>query len=52
MTSHQYRLIEMHQAKPATGMRYLDGVFTQRFNHLRGRGGRMFQSRYKALQFM
>jgi hypothetical protein len=49
MTSHQYLLIETPQAKLARGMRHLDGVYTQRFNRLRGRGGHVLLGRHKAL---
>lgn len=40
--------METPHANLSRGMRQLNGVYTQRYNLLHGRGGPVFQGRYKA----
>ncbi len=49
MTNHYHLLIETPDANLSQGMRYLNGVYTQRFNRKHSRGGYVFQGRYKAI---
>ena len=49
MTSHYHLLIETPQATLSSGMRQLNGVYTQSFNRNHGRTGHIFQGRFKAL---
>jgi len=49
MTNHYHLLIETPDANLSKGMRYLNGVYTQRFNRSHSRTGHVFQGRYKAI---
>jgi putative transposase len=49
MPNHYHLLIETRSPTLSTGMRHLNGVFTQRYNRRRKRVGHLFQGRYKAL---
>ncbi|HEU0186325.1 MAG TPA: transposase [Gallionellaceae bacterium] len=49
MNNHYHVLIETPEANLARGMRQLNGVYTQRFNHVHDSGGNLFQGRYKAI---
>lgn len=49
MTNHYHLLIETPDANLSKGMRYLNGVYTQRFNRKHSRVGHVFQGRYKAI---
>jgi putative transposase len=49
MSNHYHLLIETPDANLSRGMRQLNGVYTQQFNRLHGRGGHVFQGRYKAI---
>jgi len=43
MTNHYHLLIETPDANLSKGMRYLNGVYTQRFNRKHSRVGHVFQ---------
>lgn len=49
MDNHYHLLIETPDANLKEGMRQLNGVYTQKFNHAHGRVGHVFQGRYKAI---
>lgn len=49
MSNHYHILIETPEANLSRGMRQLNGVYTQRFNHDHARVGHVFQGRYKAI---
>src|SRR3989339_1664941 len=49
MTNHYHLLIETPNANLSTGMRQLNGVYTQALNRRRNRVGHVFQGRYKAV---
>ena len=49
MDNHYHLLIETPEKNLSKGMRHLNGVYTQRFNHTHGRVGHVFQGRYKAI---
>ncbi len=49
MDNHFHLLIETPQANLSAGMRQLNGVYTQRFNHRHQRVGHLFQGRFKAI---
>ena len=50
MSNHYHHLlIETPDGNLATGMRQLNGVYTQRFNQTHNRVGHVFQGRYKAI---
>ncbi len=49
MDNHYHIVIETPQANLSLGMRQLNGVFTQKSNRRHGRGGHVFQGRYKAI---
>lgn len=49
MTNHYHLLIETPDANLSKGMRYLNGVYTQRFNRLNISTGHVFQGRYKSI---
>ncbi len=49
MTNHYHVVLETPQANLSKGMRQLNGVYTQRFNRIHGRGGHVFQGRFKAI---
>ncbi len=49
MDNHYHLLIETVDATLAEGMRQLNGLYTQRFNHRHRRVGHVFQGRYQAI---
>ncbi len=49
MTNHYYLLIETPDANLSTGMRQLNGVYTQYVNRTHGRVGHLFQGRFKGI---
>ncbi len=49
MTNHYHMLIETPEANLVEGMRWFQGVYTQRANRRRGESGHLFQGRYKAV---
>jgi len=49
MSNHYHLVIETPEPNLAPGMRQLNGVYTQRFNHRHHRVGHIFQGRYKAI---
>jgi putative transposase len=49
MGNHYHLLVETPDGNLSSGMRQLNGVYTQRFNQVHGRVGHVFQGRYKAI---
>ncbi|TKB46044.1 REP-associated tyrosine transposase [Thalassotalea mangrovi] len=49
MPNHYHLLLETPEPNLSTGMRQLNGVFTQKFNWRYKRQGHLFQGRYKAI---
>jgi len=49
MDNHYHLLIETPEGNLSTGMRQLNGVYTQAFNRAHGRDGHLFQGRFKAI---
>lgn len=49
MNNHYHLLIETPEANLVQGMRRLNGVYTQAFNHRHHRVGHLFQGRYKSI---
>lgn len=49
MDNHYHLLVETVDGNLSAGMRQLNGMFTQRFNRRHGRGGHIFQGRFKAI---
>lgn len=49
MGNHYHLLVETPQANLSRGMRQLNGVYTQRFNHRHARTGHVFRSRFKGI---
>ena len=49
MGNHFHVLIETPEPNLSAGMRQLNGVYTQRFNHRHGKVGHVFQGRFKAI---
>ena len=49
MDNHYHLMIETPEANLSTGMRQLNGVYTQRYNRRHGKRGHLFQGRYKAI---
>ncbi|MEP1445732.1 MAG: transposase [Paraglaciecola sp.] len=49
MTNHYHLLVETPDSNLSTGMRQLNGVYTQKFNRKHKRVGHLFQGRYKAI---
>jgi len=49
MNNHYHLIIETPHANLCKGMRQLNGVYTQASNRRHGRGGHLFQGRYKAI---
>ena len=49
MNNHYHLLIETPQPNLVVGMRRLNGVYTQAFNHRRKKPGHVFQGRYKSI---
>jgi REP element-mobilizing transposase RayT len=49
MEDHYHLLIETPEPNLSRGMRQLNGEYTQAFNRKHGRGGHLFQGRFKSL---
>ena len=49
MNNHYHLLIETPDGNLSSGMRQLNGVYTQRFNRKHSRVGHIFQGRFKAI---
>lgn len=49
MDNHYHLLLETPEANLVSGMKWLQGTYTQRFNRANGRRGHLFQGRYKAV---
>lgn len=49
MSNHYHLLVQTPDGNLSAGMRQLNGVYTQRVNRRHGRGGHVFQGRYKAI---
>lgn len=49
MDNHYHLLVETPRANLSSGMRQLNGIYTQRFNRRHGRVGHVFQGRFKAI---
>ena len=49
MDNHFHVVVETPRANLATGMRHLNGVYSQRFNRRWGRSGHLFEGRYQAI---
>ena len=49
MTNHYHLLLETPEANLVSGMKWLQGTYTQRFNRRHYLRGHLFQGRYKAL---
>lgn len=49
MTNHYHLIVETPDGNLSTGMRQLNGVYTQRFNRRHCRVGHVFQGRYHAI---
>jgi putative transposase len=49
MTNHYHLLVETVDGNLSSGMRQLNGIYTQRFNRRHGLVGHLFQGRYKAI---
>jgi putative transposase len=48
MLNHYHLLIETPEGNLSSGMRQINGVYTQAFNRSHGRAGHLFQGRFKA----
>ena len=49
MSNHYHLLIETRQPTLSKGMKYINGLYTQRFNRRYRRVGHVFQGRYKSI---
>ena len=49
MGNHYHLLVETPQANLGRIMRHINGVYTQRYNRLKGTDGPLFRGRYKAI---
>lgn len=49
MTNHYHLLIETPISNLSKGMRYLNSVYTQKFNRVHNRVGHVLQGRYKSI---
>lgn len=49
MSNHYHLMLETPESNLVTGMRRLNGVYTQKFNRRHGRVGHLFQGRYKSI---
>ncbi|MCP4407298.1 MAG: addiction module toxin RelE [Gammaproteobacteria bacterium] len=49
MNNHYHLLVETPEVNLSSGMRQLNGVYTQRFNRYHNQVGHVFQGRYKAI---
>jgi len=50
MGNHYHLMVETPEANLSSGMRQLDGVYTQEFNRRHRRSGHVFQGRYKSIR--
>lgn len=49
MGNHYHLLLETPEANLSQIMKQINGVYTQRFNHIHQRGGHLFQGRFKSI---
>lgn len=49
MSNHYHLVVETPEANLSSGMRQLNGIYTQRFNKRHGLVGHVYQGRYKAI---
>jgi REP element-mobilizing transposase RayT len=49
MPNHYHLLVETPEGNLSAGMRRLNGVYTQKYNHRNGQVGHLFQGRFKAI---
>jgi len=49
MDNHYHLVVETPEANLSRGMRYLNGVYTQKYNWLNNHRGHIFQGRFKAI---
>lgn len=49
MSNHYHLMLETPESNLISGMRRLNGVYTQKFNRRHGRVGHLFQGRYKSI---
>jgi putative transposase len=49
MTNHYHVVVETPEGNLCSGMRHLNGVWSQQFNRRHGRVGHVFQGRFKAI---
>lgn len=49
MGNHYHLLLETPEGNLVAGMQWLQGTYTQRYNHRHGLHGHLFQGRYKAM---
>ncbi|MBW2056862.1 MAG: transposase, partial [Deltaproteobacteria bacterium] len=49
MENHYHLVLQTVDANLSLGMRYLNGVYTQRFNRRHHRAGHVFQGRFKSI---
>jgi REP element-mobilizing transposase RayT len=49
MDNHYHLLLETPEPNLVNGMKWLQGIYTQRFNSRHGLSGHLFQGRYKAI---
>jgi putative transposase len=49
MTNHYHVVLETPEGNLSSGMRHLNGVWSQQFNRRHGRVGHVFQGRFKAI---
>lgn len=49
MQNHYHLLIQTPEANISRSMRYINGVYTQKFNMIHGYDGHLFSGRYKSI---
>jgi len=49
MSNHYHLLVQTPEGNLSCGMRYINGVYTQRFNRSHKKEGKLFRGRYKAV---
>ena len=49
MGNHYHLMVETPEPNLSDGMRQLNGIYTQRYNHRHGRVGHLFQGRFKSI---
>ncbi|MEO8165622.1 MAG: transposase, partial [Betaproteobacteria bacterium] len=49
MTHHYHLIVETAEGNLSTGTRQLNGIYTQKLNRRHGRGGHVFQGRFKGI---